>query len=549
MSKPNLFLSAYDPRGGSNLAAALDYQAARRPDAPAVFFDGRVMSYGELRDTSREAAKSLLAFGVKRTDRLGILLGNQPEWLVLCFAAAYVGAVLVPLNTWYKKTELEWSLRHCGISVLVSLSSFLSARYDAILNELLPALPQGPAGAVREPAFPELRQLVMLGDPLPGAMAWNSFLAQGRQVAEADLNTAASCVLADDIAFLLYTSGSLAEPKGVLLAHGGAVRNGAEMGARRGVVADDRIWLGSPLFYGLGATNALPVALMAGAALVLQGSFEAGRAIATIADTQATVYYGTGNMSRAIVDHPDYRQRRIGSLKKGNAGTMTEYKRLTLVEMGISQASAAYGLTESYGNATVSCHDDPLEAKLNTSGHPLPGLELRIVDPVTDAELPTGQVGLVLLRGLTTPGYYANPAETALAIRGDGFFNTGDLGSLDGDGRFRFQARLKEVIKSGGINVSPLEVEQLLVQHPAVRDAYVVGVPDGKNGQRIVAFVDVASDVGERDLQAFIKERAASFKVPHHVLLRTEDQLPRLASGKVAKFKLAEEACRLLELG
>jgi fatty-acyl-CoA synthase len=532
----------------ATLGGVLDEMAATRGAHPAVIHFGETISYRELQQRAREAARALLALGVKRGDRVGALLGNQPEWMVMCFAAAYVGATFVPLNTWYKKTELAWTLRHCEVSVLVTLSRFLNQNFAAMLQELAPDPAQGRGAAWHAAALPTLRTVVMLENPLPGALGWRDFIAAGSAMPEAAVQAAAATVTERDHAFILYTSGSLAEPKGVLLNHGGVVQNGFSMGDRRAVNADDRVWLGSPLFYGLGATNAMPVALTHGATLVLQGSFDAGAAIDVIAATGATVYYGTGNMTRAILDHPNYRQSRIGSLKKGNAGTMTEYKRLTLVEMGISQACPAYGLTESYGNATVGMADDPLEAKLATSGRPLPGTELLIVDPVSQAPVAPGQLGLVLLRGHTTPGYYGNPEETARALRPDGYFDTGDLGSLDAQGRFVFHSRLKEVIKSGGINVSPIEVEQLLVQHPHVRDAYVVGVSDAARGELIVAFVDAERRVPENELKAFVKERVASFKVPHHVLFRTESQLPRLASGKVAKYKLVEEAKRELGL-
>jgi fatty-acyl-CoA synthase len=217
---------------------------------------------------------------------------------------------------------------------------------------------------------------------------------------------------------------------------------------------------------------------------------------------------------------------------------------MTLVEMGISLASPAYGLTESYGNATVGMADDPLEAKLHTNGRALPGTELLIVDPRTSVSLPQGQTGLILLRGHTTPGYFGNSEETSRALRPDGFFDTGDLGSLDGEGRLIFHSRLKDVIKSGGINISPIEVEQLLMRHPHVRDAHVVAIPHPKLGEMIVAFVDASQTVPEQEVKDFVKERAASFKVPHHVVFRSEEQLPRLASGKVAKYRLVQEATR-----
>jgi len=526
MSKPPVTT----PRpAAATLGALLDEIAGRAPARPAIFYGGRQLAYGELQAEARAVAKSLMELGVRRGDRVGAWLGNQPEWVSLCLGAAYVGATFVPLNTWYKAAEVSWTLAHCDIQVLVSASKFLKQDFAGILRELAPR-------------FPGLRAVVLLGDSSAGTLTWQQFLALGARIGDAELQAAADAVRADDSAFILYTSGSTAEPKGVLLAHGGVVGNAYDMGQRRFVDSEDRVWIGSPLFYGLGATNALPVALTHGAAIVLQGVFDAGVAIETIAKTQATVYYGTGNMTRAILDHPDYERRKIGSLRKGNAGTMADYKRMTLVEMGISLASPAYGLTESYGNATVGWADDPLEAKLATSGHPLPGTELAIVDPQSGKPLPAGAVGLILLRGHTTPGYFGNAEETRRALRPDGFFDTGDLGSLDRAGRLVFHARLKEVIKSGGINVSPVEVEQLLARHPDVREAYVVGVPDAARGELIVAFVDVAAPVAAEALRGFVREHAASFKVPHHVLFRTESQLPRLASGKVSKPRLVEDA-------
>jgi fatty-acyl-CoA synthase len=282
----------------------LDEMARWRGSSPAIFYFDETVSYRELQQRAREAARSLLAAGVRRGDRVGVLLGNQPEWLVLCFAAAQIGATFVPLNTWYKKSELEWTIRHCELSLLVFTPRFLKQDFAAMLTELQCA------------EFPKLRSVVALGGEVRGTLRWTDFLAAGGSVSLAELERAASAVSGEDIAFILYTSGSLAEPKGVLLNHRGVVENCLSMGERRAITADDRIWLGSPLFYGLGATNAMPIALTHGASLVLQGSFDPGIAIRAIASTEATTYYGTGNMTRAILDHPDYSPGKTGSLKK-----------------------------------------------------------------------------------------------------------------------------------------------------------------------------------------------------------------------------------------
>lgn len=521
--------------------------AERTPNAPAIFYGGGVISYSQFYAESVRAAKALLALGIRRGDRVGVLLGNCPEWLVMCFGALHIGAIFAPMNTWHKETELSWAIRHGGLRVLVSAAHFIKTDYTAVFKTLIPELSRALPGELRADLFPELRALAFVGTPPPGALSWHGLLDLGSAVSDEAFTAANEAVTRNDVAFVLYTSGSTAEPKGVLLQHGYTIENGFDMGERRLVNSEDRLWIGTPLFYSLGSVNAMPVALTHGASIVLQDYFEPGAAIDLVRRTGATVYYGTGNMSRAILDHADYAQRKIATLKKGNAGTYPEYKRMTLIEMGISLASSAYGLTESYGNATVSMGDDPIETKIATNGRPLPGFELLIVDPSTRQPVRQGETGLILLRGHVAKGYFQNPAETERSFGSDGFFDTGDLGRLDVEGRLIFHSRIKEVIKSGGINISPLEVEQLLALHPHIREAFVVGVPDRVRGEIIVAFCDVTGKISEQEVRDFVKERAASFKVPHHVLFRNEAQLPRLATGKVAKFRLVQDA--MAELG
>jgi fatty-acyl-CoA synthase len=524
------------------IAGVFDHWASVHPAHPAVLYDGQAISYAELRARAFAISRSLLELGIRKGDRVGALLSNQPEWLAMAIGTVAIGAIFVPLNTWYKRTELAWTARHCGLSALVCMDQFLRQDFGAMLLEAFPGLGQSSPGALRLDSFPNLRTVAVIGRAVPGTFSWAEFLRLGEAQAEATVCEALGTVDPNDLAMILYTSGSTSEPKGVMVNHAGLTGNGWDIGARRRIGPDDRVWVGTPLFYALGSANAWPAAFMHGATLVIQGAFEPGLTIDVVERTQSSVYYGTGNMTMAILAHPDYRQSRIGSLKKGNAGMTPEYKRLTLVDMKMTEACGAYGLTETYGHATVHEVDDPLEVKLHTHGRALPGMEVLIVDPVSGEPMRTGETGLVLIRGYTTPGYYLNPTENAKALRADGFFDTGDLASIDSDGQFHFHSRIKEIIKTGGINVSPIEIEQLLTTHPDVLDAHVVPLPDLRRGQIIVAFLVAQRSVSEPDIQSFVRERAASFKVPHHILFRSADQLPRLVSGKVAKARLIEEA-------
>jgi fatty-acyl-CoA synthase len=516
---------------------ALIADGAERWDAkPAVHFEDRTVSYAELRDQVDAVACGLLALGVEHGDRVAVLFGNRPEWLFASLGAASVGAVVVPLNTWYRERELRWTMSHCAVSVAISAERFLKQSYTGLLARLV--------------GDGDLSAAVVDGGAAGGTIAWEELVAcGGGSQRRAELAARRSQVSGEDTAFILYTSGSSAEPKGVRLLHAGLIENGSAIAARRRTVPEDRIWLGSPLFYGLGAANALPVALTSGASLVIHDHFEAGRALDAIERHQATVYYGTGNMTRAMLDHPSFSHASVASLERGLAGIGPDYRRLTILELGVDGATPAYGLTESYGHVTGCWPDDPLEARLYTDGEPLPGVEIDIVDPETRQPLPRGEAGLILLSGWLTPGYHDNPSETAEAILSDGRFDTGDLGLIDTNGRLVFKSRLKEVIKSGGVNISPLEVEQLILGHPDVRSAYVVGVGDHLRGEAMVAFVVAVGELDAEAVRTFVKARAASFKVPQHVIRCSEEEVPRLASGKVARRELAERAEREINRG
>jgi fatty-acyl-CoA synthase len=537
-----------EPPAARTFGGLLRELASRWPERPAIAYAGSRTTFRELDRQVDELARGLLALGVRYGDTVSVLAANRPEWLLVAFAAARLGAVLAPLNTWYKDEEIAYALERSRARVLFAVPRLRRNDYAAMLERLLPELRE-PATELRSARFADLRHVVGLeGRAHRGGLGLADVLEAGRAVPDGDLRAAEEAVRPEDMVFVLFTSGSTAAPKGVQLHHGAAIVNDFNIGERQHLGPDDRLWLVTPLFYGLGAVNALPAAWTHGSCLVLQETFDAGEALEIIERERATVYYGFGNMTRALLDHPSYAERDLSSLVKGVTGFSPEDKRLAIEDLGVRRCCSVYGLTESYGNCTLTDADDPLDVRLHTQGLPLPGWDLKIVEPGTERALEPEAVGALLIKGYLTSGYFRDPQGTAEAFDADGYFRTGDLARIDEAGRLRFHARLKEVIKVGGINVSAREVEELIDEHPRVRQVHVVGVPDPVRGEVIVAFVEPVGGLREEEVRAYVAERAAGFKVPAHVLLRTDAQLPRVASGKVPKFRLREEAMRALDL-
>jgi fatty-acyl-CoA synthase len=346
----------------------------------------------------------------------------------------------------------------------------------------------------------------------------------------------------EDICYILYTSGSTAAPKGVTLAHGPLIANGFDIGERMHLTATDRVWLAVPLFWSFGSANALPALMTHGGSIVLQESFEPGEAIALIERERCTVYYGMANIARAMREHPSHPGRRLGAMRTGLTIGPPEGIAMTIEALGAAELCNVYGATETYGNCAVTDAHDPLDQRLHSQGLPLPGMMVRVVDPMTREALPADEVGELVVAGSVTPGYYRAPELDAAAFDESGGFLTGDLGSIDRDGRVRFRGRLKEMIKTGGINVAPLEVEEVLLQHPDVVQAHVVGVPDAAKGEIVAAAVEPrpGAAVDAAAIFGFCRERLASYKVPARLAFYTADQLPRTPTGKLHKPSRAE---------
>ena len=526
------------------LGALLDEIAARRPDAEAVVHRDQRLTYAALQARVDAFARALLAAGVGRGDRVAVLLPNRPEWLVSALAIAGIGAVVAAISTYSTPRELAWALEHSGAVALVTVDEFRGRRYLGPLAELCPELGRDAPGELRSARLPGLRTVVSTDARRhDGVFGLEDFLARGAAVDGSALREARRAVAPADVCYVLYTSGSTATPKGVTLAHGGVIANGFDIGERQHLTAADRVWLAVPLFWSFGSANALPAILTHGGCLVLQESFEPGEALELLDRERCTVYYGMSNMARAMLEHPDRRRRPLAAMRTGLTIGLPEDIAMTIEAVHARELCNVYGSTETYGNCAVTDAYDPLPLRLHTQGRPLPGMQMRVVHPETRTPLPMGDVGELCVRGHVTPGYFRAPELDAAAFDADGYFLTGDLGAIGDDGRVRFRGRLKEMIKTGGINVAPLEVEEVLLQHPAVKQAYVLGVPDRAKDEIVAAAVELhgGATATAESLVAFCRDRLASYKVPARLVFRTAEQFPRTPTGKIHKPGLREE--------
>jgi fatty-acyl-CoA synthase len=522
--------------GSRTIPGLLDELAARSPAREALVGAGRRYAYAALRDEVRAFAKGLHALGIRKGDMVAILMGNKPEWIIADLAICSLGAIMVAINTWGTSRELGYVLAHSDARMLIASDHFLKNDYFSMLETLEPLAR----------SLPRLGSIIHVGArPYRDSIAFDDVYARGRGVPDADIDCAKRAVEPNDIAYLLYTSGSTSTPKGVQLQHYALIENMWHIGERMHVTEQDRLWLAVSLFWGLGCENALFNLLTHGGCVVLQESFEPGEALRLIAAERCTLFYGTPNMAQALCDHPDRHKYDLSSLRSGGTvGTPEQVKRVA--DLGAREICNIYGLTETYGNCTVTDAAEPLSVRIASVGRPLPGVELRIVEPATGKVLPPGEVGEIRVKGYVTVGYYKDADKNRVAFDANGYFMTGDLGLLDPEGRLYFRGRIKEMIKTGGINVAPVEVEETLMAHPAVKLACVTGVPDAERDEIVAALIvcrpgqTVEQADLLADLLAHCRRELAAYKVPRLMKFISEAELPLTVTGKLQKNRLSE---------
>ena len=505
-------------------------QADRYPNRDAVVAGTTRYTYPQLRERAATVAAALRGLGIARHDRVGLLLNNRAEWVEICFGTAAIGAVLVPFSTWSKRRELEFLLEDSRIKALVAVDKLADQNFaqdiEAIRGE-----------------HPSLA-LVLIGETqLAGATPYAQFMLQSPLQEPPPPGDGARV---DDPALILYTSGSTSYPKAVPLLHHQIIENGFNIGERQGLTPDDRVLLSPPLFWSYGSANAMLATFGHGAALVLQGRFEAGESLDLIEKERCTSLYTMPGMTAAMLAHKDFRRERTRTLRTGvTIGTPQDVGTVAN-ELGAREICNIYGQTESCGNCAVAWHHWPLELRMHVQGPPLPGVSIRIVDEATGQPVGPNTPGLIEVKGNVTPGYDGVSAENnAKAFTADGFFRTGDMGQLTPEGHLQFLARTTEMIKRAGINIAPAEVEEVLRTHPDVAEAGVVGAPDPDKDEIVLAFVVAkpGKTLTEDILRAHCRAEAASYKTPDRVEIR--DSLPTTATGKLMRSELKNLAAKL----
>ena len=526
--------------------------AARYASRVALRFpeEGRELRFHELEGEARALARALIGAGVVKGARVALLMGNRPEWAVAWLAAGLVGAVLVPVNTFAPPGELDWILRHGDASLLLLQPSLAGHRYREELLARHPEIAAAAPGRIRCPALPQLRRVACLGtgSTQGGVESWAAFLAHGSDVSEALLDAVAVEVFASDDALIIYTSGTTERPKGIVHSQRTPVIQSLRFAEYMGLGPEDRIFTAQPFFWTAGIAMSLGASLAAGACLVLQEVFEPGRALLEIERERISVVHAWPHQEQALGEHPDAARRDLRSVRKTRFSS--PLARLAGLEKDVWGMDASYGLSETFTIAAALPADAPAELRARSSGRPLPGTLLRVVDPGTGAPLPAGEPGEIAVKGVTLMrGYYK--LEPELAFDADGWFRTQDGGSLGEDGQLHWTGRLSNLIKTGGANVSPLEIEAALRGYPGLRAALAVGVPHPTLGEAVVLCTiaeEGAAAAGGEAIREFLRASLAPYKVPRRVLLFSPEELSYTGNQKIQLGPLREAAlARLAE--
>jgi fatty-acyl-CoA synthase len=517
------------PLLGETIGANLARTATRTPDAPALVSRHQDLrfTYGELDAAVDALAAGLLDAGLAIGDRVGIWSPNCAEWVVLQYATARVGIILVNINPAYRTHELDFVLRQSGCRALVAAPSFKTSDYRAMVGEVAPAI---------EP----LEQIVFLGTP-----EWDALAAPRSADAIERVRAVQDGLQFDDPINIQYTSGTTGFPKGATLSHHNILNNGFFVGERCEYTEADRVCIPVPFYHCFGMVLGNLACTTHGACMVVpEAAFEPRSVLETVEAERCTSLYGVPTMFIAELEHPDFESFDLSSLRTGimaGSACPVEIMKQAVDRMHMDEVTICYGMTETSPVSTQTTADDSLDHRVSTVGRVHPHVEIKIVDPESGDVVPRGASGELCTRGYSVmTGYWNEPEKTAEAIDVAGWMHTGDLATMDADGYLNIVGRSKDMIIRGGENVYPREIEEFLYGHPAVSDVQVVGVPDARYGEEILAWVQLreGAEVTEDEIKEFCRGTIAHYKVPRYV--RVIDEFPMTVTGKIQKYKLRD---------
>ncbi len=526
----------------------LEEKARIQPDIEAVVYADRGLrwSYHEFNQLCRQAAKGFMKLGINKGDHIAIWASNTPEWLVSQFSTGKMGAVLVTVNTNYRSAELEYLLRQLDSQTIILMEEFRGASYIDMLYEICPELKFSEPGELKSAKLPFLKNVIVLGDnSYPGTYSWEDIMEKGK-VEENDLDERLSSLSPHDVINMQYTSGTTGFPKGVMLTHSNIVNNGYNIAGCMRLGNEDRLCIPVPFFHCFGCVLGVLACVSVGATMVPLQEFDPRLVLKTVQDEKCTGLHGVPTMFISELNLPDFDQYDLSHLRTGimaGSNCPIEVMKGVMDKMGADEITIAYGQTESSPVITQTRTHDPIELKVETVGKSLPNVEVKIVEPGSNREIPYGVQGELCTRGYhVMKGYYKNEEATRLAIDDEGWLHTGDLAVMDEHGYCRITGRLKDMIIRGGENIYPREIEEFLYSHPKVLDVQVIGIPDEVYGEEVMAWIILkeGQTATSEEIREYCTGKISRHKIPRYI--EFTDAYPMTASGKIQKFRLREQA-------
>ncbi|MFC1847971.1 AMP-binding protein [Chloroflexota bacterium] len=534
---------------GDTLGSILDRIGVKYPQREAMVCGSERVTYNTLLDRVNSIANALLKMGVKKGDKVAIWMSNIPEWVYIHFACVKIGAPVIPINTRYKVHELEFILKQSDSTTLFMMDRFLKIDFTPMIYEVCPELKDSEPGELKSEKLPLLKRIIVVGEQsYPGMLDYKDVLESGKDYAgSTELENAQKAVQPDDAYLIPFTSGTTGFPKGVVTTHYQYIRVIIGFNERFQITERDRILVVSPFYHNMGNMAGMTLGACHGACILPMESFDPGEGLRLIDEEKATNFSGSPTMYIMMLDHADFPKRDTTSITSciiGGADVSPDLVRTIQDKMGIKDVISAYGMTENSGVSTCSRRGDPIDLIANTAGRLMfDDCELKIVDPDTGTEVPPGTQGEIRTRGwYVMKDYYKQPEETAKAFDENGWFHTGDLGTMDENGYIKITGRLKDMFITGGANAYPAEIESFLMTHPKISMVAVSGVPDRRMGEVAMAFVKLkeGQTATEEEIITFAREKMANYKAPKYV--KFVDDFPMTATGKIQKFILKDAA-------